>query len=346
MHELLTIVIPTYNRPHSLDQVLAHISEFDVRIIILDSTATPHPTLSQSERVQYVHCPEQILVAKLRQHVAELVETPYMLMNADDIFPLQIAVKQSLDFLEKNPDYSSAQGVVVNYNQGRLYPHVYDSYLFPVDSDHAGVRLLQHHANYYPIFYALQRTDSWKTALRRQPENLVNYTLLEHGTTLMHLIHGKSARFDTPFYVVNLLPPEDKCLRLRGNAKDHISNPRYFPELEALKRAATQYMGDKEGIPANAARRYVEDAIALLFIWSYDRNAFYWLGDRPPKTMKDRLRREWESFLRKVLGRKRPAPTVATASGAPKKTYMELLLERSGEDTLRELESIKAILKG
>ncbi|ADU64264.1 MAG: TIGR00180 family glycosyltransferase [Pseudodesulfovibrio sp.] len=344
MRNKLTVVVPTYKRHHLLEQVLPHLLSLDTRILVIDSSETPHAPSSSNPRIDYVHCPDLGVLQKIRKHVVERVHTPYMLMNADDIFPSRQAITECVDFLENNPDYSSAQGVILYHENGRVYPHEPDSPLYQADADSAGARLLQHFTNYHPMFYSVQRADCWKVTLDRIPAELVNYNFSELYMVMMMLAHGKAAKFPSFFHVTNLVPSLNvTCLRLRGKSKDMIFNGRYFPELEAIKKTVSRYLYEREALPERCARRFIEGALALLFVRALRRKTFYWIGDRPPKTLGDRIRKEWTSFLRKTILREKKALDTAQKK-ACEKSELERILEQSGVAGRNDFNAIMKIL--
>lgn len=99
----VTIVIPTYKRHHLLGKALAHYDAFGLPVLVVDSTPTPFTGLAGLRNVEYLHRPDEPMPHKLRAPVCDRVNTPYMVMSADDSFTSLAGIDACVEFLEANP---------------------------------------------------------------------------------------------------------------------------------------------------------------------------------------------------------------------------------------------------
>lgn len=81
-----SILIPTHNRHEKLGRLLSYLSNFLVRVVVVDSSENPAKIMGDS-RVRYFHKPE----LNFKQKVifgAEILNSDYIFLSADDDFPL------------------------------------------------------------------------------------------------------------------------------------------------------------------------------------------------------------------------------------------------------------------
>lgn len=105
----LTICIFTLNRHQELTRLTKFLSGIKVKILILDAS-NESKFLFRTNNLKYFHVPNMPLQERLRKF-AELATTKYLLLSPDDDYWAPNGVCEVLKFLEKNLDYSSAQGL-------------------------------------------------------------------------------------------------------------------------------------------------------------------------------------------------------------------------------------------
>jgi len=118
--ELLTIIIPTKNRPYLLNRSLGYFvsAEISVRIIIIDSSSD---TLLNKVKlicddfcgnldIDYHHVDTNMEYSSKISIAADMVDTPYSLLVGDDDFPLKSAIEELLFKLENNKSIVAAFG--------------------------------------------------------------------------------------------------------------------------------------------------------------------------------------------------------------------------------------------
>jgi glycosyltransferase domain-containing protein len=119
----ITIITPTYNRPHYLTRHLDYYADTGLRVFVEDSSDTPleHP-LTSAPHVRYSWKPNRSFMEKFYALI-NAVETPYIALCSDDDFIIPEAMDTCIEWLNGHPEYSAADGQrmrVVNKN-GRNY---------------------------------------------------------------------------------------------------------------------------------------------------------------------------------------------------------------------------------
>lgn len=298
MLDKITVVVTTHNRHNGLEtRVLPHFVDMGVPLLVIDSSLDPHQWSVDNPGVEYVHCPNEPLPHKLVQPVLDRVKTPYMLMHADDTLTSKRAILRCMEFLDENPDYSSVKGLVLQCHSDektRISTAGLVSQLRKIDADRGGDRLLQYFSLFDTHYYSVQRSDCWKNTLKRLPKEMVNYYLADTYMALMATIYGKIAVLPI-FYQATEAGPSinENDLRYMCSPFKLATESRYAVEVAATKRVATQFLMEKEGCPEEAARIFVDGALAL-----------YWLQDKKVKGFNDRLRGEWQKVLNKTIRKK------------------------------------------
>ena len=130
--EKVTLCIFTSDRHNQLSIMIKYYSKFDLNIIILDATATPM-NFSPCEKIKYIHTPSMPLQNRLMKF-AEIVQTEYILLSPDDDYYSIYGLNKTIDFLEKNPNYSSAQGLRIRFFDSERFSWIPD-YLNQVNLD-------------------------------------------------------------------------------------------------------------------------------------------------------------------------------------------------------------------
>ena len=175
---LLTLVIPTRNRPNFLFRLLSYLQTETHFFKILIADSSSEDILSKNKNTienfsmnvhylveSYNSDPKMPAYTKLQAATHE-IKTPYACIIADDdIFDVQI-IRKCLHFLEKNKEYSACHGKFVGFSPDKskyALTHIeYDG--DSLDNDNTAKRVLDYFMNYEAIFYAVFRTPVIKNA--------------------------------------------------------------------------------------------------------------------------------------------------------------------------------------
>ena len=125
--ELLTIIIPTKDRPYLLNRSLYYYTKADfmTRIIVADSSnkallnETKKICNKYSDRltIDYFNVDVDTEISEKQHIAAEMVTTPYLLLIGDDDFPLKSTIEDILIELEKDKSIVAAFGQRVAITQ-------------------------------------------------------------------------------------------------------------------------------------------------------------------------------------------------------------------------------------
>ena len=172
LQDLLTVVIPTYNRPRLLQRALQYWANVPVRVIVMDGSAEPTPAEDlphDAPQITYVHDPA-LLIRRLG-HAAQMVRTPFVTLIGDDEFHLASGLGAAVGTLLATPDLVTCMGRAMGFsiaedgtlNGRQVYPDFSDHV---IAGDTAMARMLEHFASYTPsTIYSVVRTHAWRMAL-------------------------------------------------------------------------------------------------------------------------------------------------------------------------------------
>ena len=117
MNDLITLLIPTYNRHQYLNRILEYNKDCSFHVIVADSTKNDYKfTLAKPASFQYLHYPDVSLTQKL-ENALQQVKTKYIVMCADDDFIIPERIFDCIGFLEDNKEYSAVQGNSISYKK-------------------------------------------------------------------------------------------------------------------------------------------------------------------------------------------------------------------------------------
>ncbi len=152
---MITVLIFSYNRPHHLERIIKYWGQSNYPVIIADGSnrafLKPIPN-----NIEYLHRPGVGFLDRIRE-MSEKVETRYTVLTPDDDFIGFDGLQYVIDFLNKNPDYSSAQGLYTRYEKKESNKYVYSDwdYSYAAKYSHADLsaenRILA--AMSYPIMH-------------------------------------------------------------------------------------------------------------------------------------------------------------------------------------------------
>jgi glycosyltransferase domain-containing protein len=164
-HDKLTCVIPTHNRPAFLRRLLSFVEQTGQQFPIQITDSSDAARREENERavsrfsgqcpISYEHQSAGVFT-KCRRTM-ERVTTPYTVFCADDDFLIPDAVPGCVNFLERSPDYSCAQGAMVSLSTGKQNK-CYLLTNYSLESPNPLHRFQQFASNWYSTFYSVCRT--------------------------------------------------------------------------------------------------------------------------------------------------------------------------------------------
>ena len=118
MKPRLSAIITSFNRPNFLLRSIKFLVSYKlpIQLIILDSSnkkfeSTEFNNLVKEFNIIVKKFDTDIFVTEKIARGCEFINTDYTVICADDDFLLPISLLKCIDFLDANPDYSSAHGL-------------------------------------------------------------------------------------------------------------------------------------------------------------------------------------------------------------------------------------------
>ena len=237
----VAIIIPTKNRPQFLARQLAYYSEVgcDGTIFVGDSSdgqyveSTPQVVSKFAGRTKIEHFPLPDLNANNAiKKIAQRVEDPYVVLASDDDFLIPGTLADCAEFLDSNPDYSSAGGIGLSFAvaqdwsigefvRTKLEPQR------PSEDTNGRLRLLEFLSSSWPTRFCVQRTAEFRdaAAFAASPPDKEFRQLL---ASCIPIIRGKSKQLGRLFSLrqahIQYYPMAYAC--------DWITDPEWFESYD------------------------------------------------------------------------------------------------------------------
>ena len=202
MKNLLTIVIPSHNRPKRLERLLNfYIENGFENIVVADSSIKEFENvIKYNGYISYRHLPNVNLAKKIIE-IKEYVNTPYVVLCAEDDYLMPGALENIVRFLELNKDYKSAKGYWLQYrpyendNLRSLYPQVsIKNSLHQNDPKQRTISLFEHYFQFYYVVMTKELFfDSYESIIEKDKIILDNLCLLEMWQATYCSYNGKHA---------------------------------------------------------------------------------------------------------------------------------------------------------
>ena len=213
---MIDLIIPTYNRPYFLRRILDYYNSYKVNynIIVADSSSKDNKKLNKDIissypklKILYIdQFPMKMVSHQKFGQMVKYAKSKYVCFCADDDFITPSGIKEAINFLEKNPDYSSAHGTYISFY---IFKSLFNSksfwwkFIYPyksITSLSPKERLISHLSNYYQVLWAVRRTGvvkkSYEEFIKFKVDPILFGELLPDMLTLMC---GKMKRLNT-FY--------------------------------------------------------------------------------------------------------------------------------------------------
>jgi|SaaInlStandDraft_2_1057019.scaffolds.fasta_scaffold16554_2 glycosyltransferase domain-containing protein len=282
LKKLLTIIIPTKNRPYLLDRSLSYYAEinFLARIVVIDSSDSilskkTKKTCNKYDKnltIDYTHVGVNTEVSDKHYIAADMVDTPYILSVGDDDFPLESAINKILLKLEKDSSIVAAFGERMAITQidsktsGFKWVGAYPNY--------SGISITNNNAldrirripipmwQQYPN--SIFRTEPYREAYK-MVRNLEHTQYAEFFTLSFILAHGKWVKYNILFAVChqeseschfkdrNLFP---SYIGSGGSVLNGVSQKSWSKNVSQLcYRTAHEFLNDSDDSVENVAHK-------------------------------------------------------------------------------------------
>jgi len=114
----LTILIPTYKRHKELTKKIKYLMNFDFKVLIIDGSPKQLSTkfIGKSKNISYFHLPVENRYDRIFFAIKK-IKTKYVKLEADNDYYLPSSLNKSVDYLEKNKNYSAVIGKCGLYSE-------------------------------------------------------------------------------------------------------------------------------------------------------------------------------------------------------------------------------------
>lgn len=309
---MITIIIPTRNRPHFVARLLQYYAgqKFRHTIFIGDSSEGKKADemlgvvkeFDSRLKVFRFDCRGNSYYGVM-QVLLKKVQTPYSCYLADDDFLVVPTIDEGVAFMETHPDYAGVSGkaLLFRLRQGTAYgpfeaTSPYDQ--VPLESADPSQRLLNHLHQYTSMFHSVCRTEWLKKAVRHS-DDLMEGTCMadktwltasvfgELTTSLGVVLRGKIKVLNSLYYVRQV---HDKRLKMQ-DWFDWVTSPNWNRCYQILKGQVLEDLLE-QGENSERGEQALKDGL-----WPYldAFSSISWRGYRnmvaPKQTWKDHLKK-------------------------------------------------------
>lgn len=202
----ITIIIPTYNRYPYLLRLLKYYNSynFNLNLLIIDSSSDVleidelKAYLARENVIHQKYDSSQLYIEKIADGIRR-VDSEYVVLCADDDFIIPSSIASSSEFLDENPDYSSAHGPYFRHPNAETVKNS-DFVLRKVKgrsiSEESSAERLKSYlfrmtGHCYHPFYAVHRTHMFNFIWSETAKYKLDLALTELFPCCLSLIYGK-----------------------------------------------------------------------------------------------------------------------------------------------------------
>ncbi len=288
----LGIVIPTYDRPGFLLRTIRYLAAvgFSGTVYVGDSSSKQAGAEVQAASrtpdgemlLKYVDCRglnDRLTLARL----AAMVETEYVAYIGDDDFLLPTGLSQCVTFLEKNPDFSAANGRAWAFRVSPDGPYgrmsVFEEYPQPeLLQANAADRVEALLRNYEVTLFSVHRSAVWKDMWIDTPaldDRTFGAELLPCSITP---VHGKTKRIEC----VHLMRQAHGRIYRLPSAADWFGSPRWREHLGRYLDNMARRIAAADGRELWDAKLRVEHAFVHGYLSRYRESAALFRDEAVP----------------------------------------------------------------
>lgn len=270
---MLSVVLPTHNRPEFLFRLLAFYKSIDLkhRIIVADSSdsvelarnAASINFFGESLRIVHrVYSSDVNFWCKVNDALKR-VDSPYAVLGADDDFFVPSTLDAAVAFLESNPDYSVAQGRAAAFfllDESAVFGRIRatcDYKQRSIELSTSDARLKHHLADYSTTWYSVQHTGQLIQAMRVTENLKLDVNFSELLPSCMSLIWGKTKKLDD-LYLVR----QSHAVKSYAVARNWTSAEDWESQYTRVRDCLAEELHRCGGIQIEFARASVNEAFA------------------------------------------------------------------------------------
>ncbi len=277
--------------------------KFPYKVFIADGSADDqarHYLESNKEKfgcldINYVRYPYDENYSVYYKKIADAlgkIKTKYVSVSDNDDFYVVEGIARSIEFLEKNGDYSSCRGEIssvavyapsdrpdLKFLYGKAGDIVYKYYYGEsIELEGSSQRVMRHAAKYDPTFYDVHRTSHlrmcFETLRDIDPENLY---IAEGLTSFLTVASGKIKRLPCLYYVRQTNAPgsSNAAEAKRYDFFERMLLPSWSHDYNSMSGAVAGIISKKDDITMDAAgaifMKAYKKSVSHNIIWSMNR---------------------------------------------------------------------------
>lgn len=277
----VTIIIPTYNRPTCLKRLLDYYNGYniDYNIIVADSSSNKNKRLNKETvssfpnlKILYLDdYSDKIKGLHKFADATKYVKSKYCLFCGDDDFVVPNGINQSVDFLEKNPDFTVAHGRYLSF---WLNPKKRGEKQFcwqvrysnqSITFSNPENRLFKQLSEYgLPTFYGVHRTDFLKMIYRE----VLNYKIdpilfAELLLSMLALICGKMKCLNDVLYMARQIDSDHSYYNNWPTLPDFVNQGKYDEKYVKFRQCLVNYLCKKSQLNIEESKKVIDDAMSM-----------------------------------------------------------------------------------
>ena len=342
-----TILIPTKDRTSYLRRILTYYSDQNTKfdIIVGDSSTEDNKKINKQTvqnlknlKIKYIdNYPSSNFQAYFKfSDMANLVKTKYTVFCADDDFITLKGIKESIKFLEKNKEFSTAQGYYINFESNKKgkfkwYPgYDYNSITFQDPISRAQYLLANYSA---PVSYAVFKSKTLKKVYKEFKDSKVNPLFFgELLPAVLTLIEGKLKKLDVLYGARKI--EDNKGKNYWPNLLEFINRKECTSEeINKFINTISTKLNKTSNVPIEKLRKGMYKSLSLYL--SRIKKTNNSITNKLKKTI------EKSSFLEIPYSKIREKHRKKIAEKRKKKNLFWKKLDEKGSDQYRELTSIR-----
>ena len=310
----VTLIIITHNRPNRLRRLLDYYqkNKEDFRIIVSDSSSSKDKeknktvvSLFPNLDITYLHHYSEDTEFRYQANdTLNYVKTKYCLICPDDDFVVPNAIIESANFLERNLDFTIAQGKYLSFylkvkgKQKKIYLAPAYSCQSITNPDSLK-RLEEHLSNYSTItIFGVHRTEFMKMLF----SEILTFTDDERFAELLHsvitIIHGKMKCLDLLYGVREIIPSSSGITN--ETIPMFIKKGTYKRKYNKFKECLVNHVIKETGVDVQQANNMIDESMAkyLHKYFFYGLNSF---SARIVGRSLNKISKKWYKIVKKFL---------------------------------------------
>jgi len=315
--ELVSVIVPTNNRPQYLARLLKYYQDCRLSHAIVVADGSTGAALRENQKLVVSHhgtlhiyhqCYRSNAHSSrgLYQRITKALratDSKYAVICADDDFIVPNALDQCAKFLDAHPDYSIAHGHLLGfypvYFRGlSARPALWTHLATPSTIDHPDPdhRLRQHLLNYKPTFYSVHRRADLSRNMNFTARLTKDYGFAEMLPSCLSLVQGKMKFLDILHGVRTSNPKSTSSVEDSWRWHNLLTLDDYSTRYMHFRNCIAQELSSTSPMPLAAAKKAVDDAFRE-HLAIYMREADALLSQPRPNTVDKEPRGLSRAFL-------------------------------------------------